>query len=86
MASMHVIFALITPAIVPVLLATVWFARGYTRTTVHDHEEIMENYVKPWFSMAFLPLITSLITAFVLWGTRRDHIHAEKIRYDDLSL
>lgn len=62
---------LIAPAVIIVVLATCWLAQGYFLRGNHDREEIIENYVQPWFVMAFLPLVTSLLACLVLWFKRR---------------
>jgi hypothetical protein len=62
---------LIAPAIIMVILTTCWLAQGYFQREGHDREEIIDNYVRPWFFMAFLPLITSLLACLVLWFKRR---------------
>jgi ABC-type dipeptide/oligopeptide/nickel transport system permease component len=63
--------ALIAPAIVMFLLASCWIGQMYFQRDHHDHDEIIENYVQPWFMMAFPPLITALLAGSVLWFKRR---------------
>ena len=63
---------LIAPAIIIVILTTCYFSYIYTLNKVHDHEEVMENYVHPWLIMAGPALVTSLLTGFVLWLNREE--------------
>jgi hypothetical protein len=65
---------LIAPAIIMVILTTCWLAQGYFRRENHDHEEIIDNYVQPWFFMALAPLVTSVLAGFVLWFKRRKRV------------
>jgi len=63
--------ALIAPAIIMVILTTFWLAQAYVQREGHDREEVIENYVRPWFFMAFLPLVTSLAVFVVACYKRR---------------
>jgi TRAP-type C4-dicarboxylate transport system permease small subunit len=62
---------LVAPAIIVVLLTTCWLGYGYAQTESSVHEEVMDNFVKPWFLMASLPLATSVVASMVLWFKKR---------------
>jgi hypothetical protein len=62
---------LIAPAMLMFLWVTCWLAHSYFLRENPDREELIENYVEPWFLMALPPLITGLLPCFVLWFKKR---------------
>ena len=62
--------AMIIPALLMCVLVTGWLIGAYRQRSFHDHEEIVENYLKPWLVMALPPLATSLIAGVVLLWSR----------------
>ena len=62
---------LLVPAITMVLVVSCYLANTYFRRDSHNRDEIVENYVEPWFIMGFPPLATTALTGAVLIRKRR---------------
>lgn len=63
--------ALIAPAILAVGLTICRLAAAYFLSDKHDHQQIMENFVKPWLFMALVPSLTSLVALGVVIYRKR---------------
>ena len=57
---------LIAPAVIMAIVAVYYFADAYAHREFHDHEEIVLNYIQPWFFMGLPPLATSLLSGGLL--------------------
>ncbi len=65
------VITLIAPAVIMTFLTTCYLAQAYTHRSSHDREEILINYVQPWFFMAFPPLAASVLVGSILVWKRR---------------
>jgi hypothetical protein len=72
--------ALVSPALLMVVLTTCYLAQSYFRRADHNREEIIDNYVQPWFFMAFLPLITSVVVLSIASYKRKKLAHPSEQR------
>lgn len=71
---------LLAPAAIVTIGITCWLGYGYyARSPMHNHEEVIDNYVRPWFFMASLPLATSLLACSMLWFKKKTEI-AERLK------
>ena len=59
--------ALISPAALAVVLATLWIGYGYLTDGLHDPDYSIDDFLIPWSMFAGPPLVAGLLAVFVLW-------------------
>ena len=68
-------FALAAPAIIVVLLVTLWIGYGYVTDGLRDPSFSVSDFMMPWLFLAGPSLATSLLAILVLWF-RKGTAHA----------